>query len=122
VGPIPSKKGKENNLGRDMSEFNSSKDLERIEILINPDTLEYSLSCNDTYVEDIYVVLRELINCIETGEMDGTFKLEDIDSGKPVENTEISKRIRELKEQIDKEYQKRSFRQTTLISGRDYSN
>jgi hypothetical protein len=74
---------------------------ERIEILIDSDTLEYSLSCEHVYIEDVYIVLRELVHSLETGDIAGTFLLEDTSENSAVNMQKLVSVIRELKQRID---------------------
>lgn len=73
---------------------------ERLEILIDPETLDYKLQCENTYLEDIYIVLRELIYNIESGDKRGIFQLESPD-GKQASSEQVISLIKDIKEQLD---------------------
>lgn len=72
-----------------------------ITINIDSDTLDYTLTCKNAYVEDIYVVLREIVYSFETGEINGVFSLENIESGQPATKEEFAQVIANIKQKVD---------------------
>lgn len=73
---------------------------ERLEIFIDPETLDYKLQCENTYLEDIYIVLRELIYNIEHGDVRGIFSLED-SNGEQASPAKVIELIDDIKQKLD---------------------
>ena len=73
---------------------------ERIEIFIDPETLDYKLQCENIYLEDMYIVLRELIHNIEHGDIRGIFHLED-SNGNQASPERVIALIENIKQQLD---------------------
>ena len=73
---------------------------ERLEIIIDPDTLNYSIQCENIYLEDIYIVLRDIVQSIEDGDARNFFRLEN-SSGEQASKEQIITSIQYLKQQID---------------------
>jgi hypothetical protein len=76
-------------------------DLEVIKLTIDPHTMEYSLETNNAYVEDTYIVLREIIHSFETGEIHKVFNLEDVESGQPATAEQFARVVGEIKIRVD---------------------
>ena len=72
-----------------------------ISIDIDSETLDYTITCKNAYVEDVYVVFREIIHSFETGEINGVFSLENIESGKPATREEFAQVIANIKQKVD---------------------
>jgi len=73
---------------------------EEILLRIDPDTLRYQTSLTYCDVEDLYIVLRDLIYRLETGEIHEMIPMED-ENGKPVDLDTFRAKIGELKHTID---------------------
>jgi hypothetical protein len=78
-----------------------SSETQKVQIEIDSNTLDYSLTCINAYVEDIYVVFREIVHSFETGEISGVFSLENVESGQPATKEEFAQVIAEVKQKVD---------------------
>jgi len=79
----------------------NEKELEEIIIQIDPETMSYSFSCSKTYVEDVYIILREIISSFENGDISEAFNLEDVTNGKSATREQFAAVIAEIKQKLD---------------------
>ena len=77
---------------------------EIILIKIDPETLEYTSNFTFSYIDDIYTVLRDLVNKFETGNIHNNLNLEDT-YGNQLSKEYFIKTIAKIKERIDQQFE-----------------
>ena len=72
-------------------EFRNILNLERIEVLIDPETLEYRLDMNLVNMGHLYCVLQDIIQKIENTEMGDNVTFTESESGRELDKDELRK-------------------------------
>jgi thiamine pyrophosphate-dependent acetolactate synthase large subunit-like protein len=97
-----------------------SEPVEVIQIKIDPETLGYSMECSCAYIEDIYIVLREIIHSFETGELSEAFELEDRKNGETASRERFIEIIQDVKSRFEESIEKEDFKESfasSLVGG-----
>ena len=84
-----------------MSSKTEKEPLEVIEIKIDPETVTYSMTLSNAYVEDVYIVLREIVHSFENGELADSFDLEDNERGTKAGRERFIEVVQRVKERAD---------------------